>query len=388
MQLAAALHTRGSLRELVMPSRRATRSAARFASLVLPSGARRQRYLSVDHGPLPSEVGPVLEGLRLLARVGLAPGGAADPMRAVRQPFDRAVARRRRQHGVGDVLLGMPGATRTSFLAGGDAYRVLHQVDGHPDARNEALAVFGERARRELVPVPLSDGIRRELDLAEVVLVPSEAVRRQLIHAAVDPRKLFHVPYGVNVDRFQAPGSERQPGPRRLLYVGQVSYRKGIPFLVEACRRGDFVLDLVGPLIAPELIRNLPVNVRYRETVSNADLTTLFAQADAFILPSVEDAFGLVVTEALASGLPVITTRQTGASEVMEGVDGVVLEAGDVDRLRKSLQEIPELSLSDRRTRAGRFRDRVASGDVHSWGTYTAAVISGIEDRLRLRTDH
>lgn len=381
MQLVRELDGRGDLGRLFMPSRRASRALTGLAARSGGSVLRRVRAGATDQPQL-TEVAPVLEGLRLLARLGIGPGGATDPMRAVRRPFDRAVSRRVGPGGA-DVFVGMPGTSEASFRTRSDALRVLHQVDGHAHVRNVALdAHFGRDAARERVPRDLAGRIDREIHMAEVVLVPSHFVRQQLTKAGVDDAKILCVPYGVDTSRFAAHATARTEGRRRLLYVGQVSYRKGVPILVNAVRGMDLELDLVGPVVAPSLLRGLPENVRHRSTVAHTELTELFAQADAFVIPSVEDAFGLVVPEALASGLPVITTAFVGAAEIMRARDGVVLPEVEHMSLRGALDAVVPLLPDERTRRADEFRTRVDSGDVHDWPSYTAAVIGGVEARL------
>lgn len=380
MQLAGALHSRGDLDRLVMPSRRASRAIAALAAASSNGVVRRLNAGAADR-PRLFEVAPGLEGLRLLARLGLGPGGSIDPMRAVRRPFDRAAARQSGSD-TAAIFLGMPGASEASFLKQSGVFRVLHEVDALPHARNHALdAHYGARAKGERVPRVLADRILREMELAHVVLVPSLVVRSQLSRAGVDEQKILCVPYGVDVARFTASAEKRTIGRRRVLYVGQISYRKGLPTLIDAIRGLDVQLDLVGPVVAPEILRNLPPNARHHPTVPQQDLTSMFARADAFVLPSVEDAFGLVVAEALAAGVPVITTSSVGASELMQEKDGIVLEAGNSAVLREALGAVVPLLPEERALRSGDFRIRIATGKIHDWSSYADAVIAGVEVR-------
>jgi glycosyltransferase involved in cell wall biosynthesis len=146
-------------------------------------------------------------------------------------------------------------------------------------------------------------------------------------------------------------------------------------------------VDLVGPVVAPEILRHLPSNVSHSETVTHYDLSALFARADAFVLPSVEDAFGLVVAEALASGVPVVATSAVGAAELVRGDDGTIIEPGDLGGLHRALEGVTALLPEERVGRADRFRSRVAAGDVHDWTSYAHAVIDGIHGRHLVRLE-
>lgn len=376
VQLAQHLAASGQLDEFVVPSgavKTVARSLARRAT-------GRPTHVAAK-GELPTiEIAPWLEAIRIAARLGLGPGGRTDPMKGVRSAFDALAAARVSSP---DVLVGLPGASLRSFSAHPEATRVLHQVDAHPRARNAVLRdIFGSAARREVLGPRLVDRIERELETAQAVIVPSRLVEQQMTSADVDPRKLVHAPYGVDLERFHdrmAP--ERRPGLVRLLFVGQVSYRKGIPFLLDAVRGLQVELTLVGPAVARELVENLPSNVTFRPAVRHEHLRDLFATADAFVIPSVEDAFALVVSEALASGLPVIATSATGAAETMLPEDGLVVPAADASSLRRAIQELGPLELHERRERAAAIRRRVATAQMNDWSHFVADVTTGVEER-------
>ena len=104
--------------------------------------------------------------------------------------------------------------------------------------------------------------------------------------------------------------------------------------------------------------------------------------ADFFVLPSVEDAFGLVTLEAMASGLPVIVTDHVGASELISsGKDGLVVTAGDATALADAVGELLE-NEDLRRELGGAARARVEQGC--SWEEYGDTVITLVTERVGL----
>lgn len=375
LQLARHLDLAGKLEELIVPSGVAkdviARATVKYHANRTAVAGRALREV---------KVAPWLEAIRIAARLGIGPGGRTDPMKGVRGAFDAVAAAR---VGHAEVLVGLPGASLRLFGARPGAVRVLHQVDAHPQARNAILReIYGTAARREMLGAPLVDRIERELESAEAVLVPSRLVEQQMTSAGVHRGKLIRAPYGVDLERFHdRSAQERQPGILRLLFVGQISYRKGIPFLLEAVRGLRVQLDLVGPAVARDLVKNLPSNVTFRPTVRHELLRDLFASADAFVIPSVEDAFALVVTEALASGVPVITTSATGAAELMLPGDGFIVPSGDTGSLRSAIQSIEPLGLEERRQRAACVRHRVATAQMNDWAHFAQEVVSGVEER-------
>ena len=112
----------------------------------------------------------------------------------------------------------------------------------------------------------------------------------------------------------------------RCLFVGQVCHRKGVRFLLEAARRLaglPVTFTLVGPLRSPELMSHLPANVRWKGSQGHQQIADEMRGADVLLLPSLEDAFGLVTMEAMASGLPVVVSDHCGSSElVADGAAG------------------------------------------------------------------
>lgn len=131
-----------------------------------------------------------------------------------------------------------------------------------------------------------------------------------------------------------------------MVWAGTFSVRKGAHLLVEAWRgwkgRGGVELDVYGSVSLPEgvKIRDLE-GVRFHGPVPRERVLEAFKQADLLVFPTLCDGFGLVVAEALAQGLPVLTTREAGAADLIrEGENGFLVEAGSAVKLRQKLEEI------------------------------------------------
>ncbi|SFV33398.1 glycosyltransferase family 4 protein [Hyphomicrobium facile] len=149
------------------------------------------------------------------------------------------------------------------------------------------------------------------------------------------------IPPGIDLDQFVVP--ERKNELPRILFVGGDFERKGGDLLLNVFRRGllgKAELDLVTRSnIAPE--RGVRV---YNDVAPNSDaLLKLYRDADIFVLPTRADCFSLVCMEALASGLPVVTTRVGGIPDMLEeGKTGHVLDVDDADALADVLTELAE----------------------------------------------
>jgi glycosyltransferase involved in cell wall biosynthesis len=204
---------------------------------------------------------------------------------------------------------------------------------------------------------------------ADVIVVTSSFVRRTFIEQGVPASKIVVVPYGVD----PAPTPLRRPhdGPPRILFVGGCSLRKGIPHLIEAFKqlRTPATLRLVGRA-DEDLFRRiggLPHGVEAVGPKTGAALGAEYADADVFVLPSVEDGFGLVTLEAMNAGLAVIVSDHAGSAEVVrDGVNGFVVAARHAVALASLLDDL--LSDRGRRTRMG--ANARATAEARTWDTY------------------
>jgi glycosyltransferase involved in cell wall biosynthesis len=292
--------------------------------------------------------------------------------------FDRAVGRR--VSGAHGVLIGFPGASLSTF-SNFSGVKVFHAVDAHPRSHNYELLSHYSRSecRAELYPLWLVKRIEKELNLADVVLVPSLLVKRQMISHGVSEQKITVEPYGVDFELFakepvEVPDQDRDRDRPCVVYVGQISRRKGIGFLLEAATGLNVDVILVGNAFDASVLRKIPDNVTVRSSVSHTELAEILARCDAFVIPTIEDACSLVVLEAAAAGLPVITTTMNGAAEILPEEVTELIAAGNVDELRNALRTVDLLSGHER----SRNRELTRSGKVRDWSTYGTAIVTSL----------
>lgn len=155
---------------------------------------------------------------------------------------------------------------------------------------------------------------------------------------------------GVIPERY-ATRSGHVPG-RNILFVGRLAAEKGVPLLLEAFARAreaypDACLTLVGD--GPERtmlearVRELGLQevVRFTGYLSQQEVAGELAQADLFVLPSFSEGLPVVLMEAMATGLPVLTTGIAGVPELVEeGVTGRVVFPGDVVGLEAGMRDL------------------------------------------------
>lgn len=178
--------------------------------------------------------------------------------------------------------------------------------------------------------------------------------------------KCVVVPLGVDVERF-APAPKQADNMLHLLFVGRLRYYKGLDVLLQALAQlSDAELTVIGdgPMRAPweALTRSLRLDerVHFVGDVPDAELPQWYRRADVFVLPANAraEAFGTVLLEAMASGLPCVTTEVgTGTSWIVRhGVTGLVVPPDDVAALIAALEQLRDSALRDAMGRAGRAR--------------------------------
>jgi len=180
--------------------------------------------------------------------------------------------------------------------------------------------------------------------LADRIVVCSQFARESHLRHGVPDGKIRVINYGVDTETFS-------PGPKRddvfrVVFCGMVCLRKGIQYLLQAWEELALpgaellVLGLVLPdaLHLVERYRGLP-GLRIQGHVdSRTELAELYRQGSVFVFPSVEDGFGMVVTEAMACGIPVVISDHTGAMDVVQdGVNGFVVPTYDVEALKQRI---------------------------------------------------
>lgn len=178
--------------------------------------------------------------------------------------------------------------------------------------------------------------------------------RARLAYARLAPEvTVLNQPYACQLDHFATAAATRAERAEPIfLFCGQMIRRKGIDVLLAAFARLveekiPARLELVGrEAELPALLATLPDAVRARVRFCGfqapAELPAAFARADVFVLPSRHDGWGVVINQALGSGLPVISTDAVGAALdlVQPGSNGLIVPAGDVGALADALRQL------------------------------------------------
>jgi glycosyltransferase involved in cell wall biosynthesis len=224
----------------------------------------------------------------------------------------------------------------------------------------------------------------QEYQEADYISIPSQFVRKTFLAHGIPAEKLIQIPYGVDLTNFY-------PLPRRdqifrIIYCGALNIRKGIPYLLQAfseLRLKNAELWLIGSLteeIKPILRRFASPAIIHQGPFPENLLHQYYSQGSVFCLTSVEEGLAMVQAQAMACGLPVICTTNTGGADIVrEGQDGFVVPIRDVNALKEKIlyfYEHPEAGT----TMGESARTRVQAG--FSWSDYGHKMISAYQKIL------
>jgi len=224
---------------------------------------------------------------------------------------------------------------------------------------------------------------RREWALADLIVCGSEFVREGIRQAGGPFERCVVVPYGVTLSPPPPQKRERNSGrPLQVLTIGAVGLRKGAPYVREAAEamRGRAEFHWLGRVDLSEFGRaQMAPHVSLAGQVSRDETMRRLAAADVFLLPSLCEGSATVCYEALALGVPVITTPNAGAV-VRDGEDGFVVPIRDVKAIVDRLDLL--LRKPERRSAlAASAQNRAAEFTVERYGERLLAALAGLDQK-------
>jgi len=264
--------------------------------------------------------------------------------------FDAGVARRLGAVSIFDGIMGQAELASAAARRRGAAL-VVTSLNTHIDAL--ASVIEQERARtrgapRSFVHPRMQRRARRQIAMADWIRTPSRRAAGSFVERGADPSRVKVIRPGVDLTHFH-PQPPRADGPFRVLAVTSVDLRKGAHHLLEsfvAARLPNAELEIIGgtgsrwarDLVARSMRGRANITLRHADVMC-VPVSETYGRASVLVHAALEDGFGLVVAQALASGRPVIVTDATGASELVEdGVNGFVVPAGSAAAIREKLE--------------------------------------------------
>jgi glycosyltransferase involved in cell wall biosynthesis len=200
------------------------------------------------------------------------------------------------------------------------------------DLKNYNVLFKGEKTE-------LPEYVKNSLKYIDYYIVPSDFVKKSLINEGIDETKIFVVPFGVDITKFK-PVEKDYNGTFKVAFSGNVNNRKGILYLIQAWRElnlKDAELNIYGR-VYPEVKKYFKnaekYNIKIHGFVSN--IYGELPKNHVYVFPSLLEGSAKSIYEALACGLPVITTKNAG-SVVEDEKEGGIIPTQDIEILKEKI---------------------------------------------------
>ena len=234
-------------------------------------------------------------------------------------------------------------------------------------------------------------------------VVLNENIKSLLVAKGLKDEKLEAIPNGIDVNEFNVSKDEIERVKEKyklngvtVMFAGTITPRKGVDRLVKAAEmilkdRKDVTFLLVGNLKLDEGFANRVVkyvkdkgldrNIRFTGFVPYEDLKTLYSACDIFVLPSLEEGHGIVLTEAMASGKPLISSNVGGIPmQIRDGWNGFLVEPGNERQLAEKIRHLIENE--EERERMGKNSRKLAE-EKFSWEKIADRYVEVYENIIR-----
>lgn len=223
-----------------------------------------------------------------------------------------------------------------------------------------------------------------EIALADVIIANSSLTARSHIRGGADPSKIYVAQLGCPPALEDDAIEPRKPsGPLRVMSAGPFSLRKGAHYLLQAWQRldsgGAATLDVYGRQELPSrLLAASTEGIAFHGSVPQAALFDAYKTADVLVFPTLSDGYGMVVAEAMAHGLPVITTTEAGSADLVTPQNGLLVPAADPAALTDALR----WCLDNRQQLAEMRYHAVAAARRRQWSDFRHDLLEAVNAGL------
>ncbi|MDZ8188202.1 MAG: glycosyltransferase family 4 protein [Nostoc sp. ChiSLP02] len=225
----------------------------------------------------------------------------------------------------------------------------------------------------------------KSYDDADKIAIPSLFVKRTFLEQGIPEKKLIHVPYGTSLAEFYP--VPKEDNIFRVIHCGTISLRKGVQYLLQAFHElnlPDAELWFVGstdPEIEPFLAKYQNDKIIYKGKQPQNQLRWFYSQCSVFCLASIEEGLAMVQPQAMACGLPIIHTTNTGGEDIVrDGIDGFCVPIRDVEAIKEKILFLYENP--DRRLEMANNALKQARKSL-SWDDYGQKIISAYSKILQ-----
>ena len=263
------------------------------------------------------------------------------------------------------------GLTSLKYAKKKGVITIVEAVNSHVDYQENLLRNEYKELGLTWHPFHQREKKRRllEYEQADYILLPSQFVKQSFLQYGFPENKLLKVPYGFHHFKTSFVSNHTEK-PFTVLYVGSVSIRKGLRYLLAAFEKLSLPykkLVITGPMSNDTSIdiKSIDSNVVFTGVLKGEALQKVYANADVFCLPSIEEGLALVLGEALSFGLPIIATENTGASDIFtDGEEGFIVPIKSSEAIWEKLETLAhnEVLLHYMREKAV-----AKSSSLHGW---------------------
>lgn len=205
----------------------------------------------------------------------------------------------------------------------------------------------GQIMKEYLPTEEYKERLLKEWSYSDLIIVNSEHCKKSLIPYGVDEEKIkiLPLPVSINVDgEINEKFLDNQI--IKIIFVGNISFGKGFAYFAEAKKilENDkrFSFYAIGDLhISDDIIKKNNWNLNYTGRLNKDELKKIYLESHILVFPTLSEGFGQVQLEAMAYGLPVISTERCGQI-VENGKNGLVVKAGDASVIAEAILEITE----------------------------------------------
>ncbi|WP_080236610.1 glycosyltransferase family 4 protein [Spirosoma rigui] len=295
--------------------------------------------------------------------------------------FDHWVARQLRSNPSVDLVIGYENSSLVTFQ---EAKRlgivtVLDLAQVHHQVLDAIRSQFRINNLTDEQTAWVNDRKKQALAVTDYVLSLSSIATHSLTRNQIDRSRIYEVNLGIDVQRFSV-APKPTDGRFRVLFVGTITYRKGVDLLLQTFKRlnlSNAELTLIGPVgDGEELLSQCSGSIRHIPFLHHEELVHHYQQADVFVFPSYLDSWGQVVLEAMACGTPVVVSENTGAKDAVGQGGGFIVPVGNGQALAEKIQYI-----YDNRSevaRLGTEARRVA--EKYTWEKYYQQIADALTD--------
>jgi glycosyltransferase involved in cell wall biosynthesis len=309
-----------------------------------------------------------------------------NPQYMIFELFDRHAARH--LGSASDIFMGLSGCCLHSLRRARKlgAKTVLGRGSSHMLYQRALLEEeYGRFGMRKTVVHPkIVERELQEYQEADFISIPSQFVKGTFLQYGVPEEKLIRIPYGVNLTHFYP--IPKEDDTFRVIHCAHLSLRKGVPYLLQAFAELQLKgaeLWLIGSVtdeVRPLLSRFASPSIILKGQFPENELYKYLSQGSVFCLASIEEGLAMVQPMAMACGLPVICTTNTGGADIVrDGRDGFIVPIRDVAALKEKIRylyENPDVC----KAMGESARRRVQTG--FSWGDYGRKMIAAYRQIL------